>query len=54
MTRTQYIIGRKLDILELGKTLGNITDACRKLGISRQHYYEIKKAIQEEGLEGLL
>jgi len=54
MTQTQYIIGRKLNILELGKTLGNISDACRKLGISRQHYYDIKKAIDEEGLEGLL
>jgi len=54
MTQTQYIIGRKLNILELGKTLGNISDACRKLGISRQHYYDIKKAIEEEGLEGLL
>ena len=54
MTQTQYIIGRKLNILELGKALGNISDACRKLGISRQHYYDIKKAIEEEGLEGLL
>jgi len=54
MTQKQYIIGRKLNILELGKALGNISDACRKLGISRQHYYDIKKAIEEEGLEGLL
>jgi hypothetical protein len=29
MTQTQYIIGRKLNILELGKTLGNISDAWR-------------------------
>jgi len=54
MTQTQYIIGRKLNILELGETLGNISQACRKLGVSRQHYYDIKKAIDEEGLEGLL
>lgn len=54
MTQQQYIISRKLNILELGATLGNISAACRKLGISRQHYYDIKDAIAEEGLEGLL
>jgi len=54
MTQQQYIINRKLSIIDLGKTLGNISDACRKLGVSRQHYYDIKKAIEEEGLDGLL
>ena len=29
-------------------------DACRKLGVSRQHYYDIKTALEEEGVEGLL
>lgn len=54
MTQSQYLIRRKLNILELGHTLGNISEACRKLGISRQHYYDIKSAVEEEGLEGLL
>ena len=54
MTQSQYVIKRKLNILELGETLGNISDACRKLGVSRRHYYDIKSAIEEEGLEGLL
>ena len=54
MTQRQYIIQRKLNILDLGQTLGNISEACRKIGVSRQHYYDIKKAIEEEGLEGLL
>ena len=43
MTQRQYIINRKLNILELGKTLGNISEACRRLGVSRQHYYDIKE-----------
>jgi len=30
-----------------------VSKACRKLGISRQHYHDIRKAIEEEGLEGL-
>jgi len=54
MTQRQYIINRKLNIMELGKTLGNISEACRKLGVSRQHYYDIKTAIEEEGVEGLI
>lgn len=54
MTQQQYIIRRKLNILELGGTLGNISDACRRLGISRQHYYDIKTTLEEEGLDGLL
>ena len=54
MTQSQYLIKRKLNILELGQTLGNISEACRKLGVSRQHYYDIKSAIEEDGLEGLM
>ena len=50
MTHQEYIIRRKVNILELGRTLGNISDACRKLGVSRQHYYDIKKAIDQEGM----
>jgi hypothetical protein len=30
MTQSQYLIRRKLNILELGSTLGNISDACLK------------------------
>ena len=54
MTQEQYVIRRKLNILELGETLGNISEACRRLNISRQHHYDIKSAVEEEGLEGLL
>lgn len=54
MTNDQYIISRKLNIVDLAQTLGNISDACRKLGVSRRHYYDIKSTIEEEGVEGLL
>lgn len=54
MTQQQYIIQRKVNILELGENLGNISEACRKLGVSRQHYYDIKSAVQEKGIQGLL
>lgn len=54
MTQQQYIIKRKLNILDLSAQLGNISEACRRLGVSRQHYYDIKAALEEEGIEGLL
>jgi molybdenum-dependent DNA-binding transcriptional regulator ModE len=54
MTQQQYIIQRKVNILELGEKLGNISEACRKLGVSRQHFYDIKSAVEENGIEGLL
>ena len=54
MTPNQYIIERKLSILDLGQTLRNISEACRKMGASRQHYYDIKTTLEEEGIEGLV
>ena len=54
MTHQQYIIRRKLNILDLAEQIGSISEACRKLGVSRQHYYDIKNALEEEGIEGLL
>lgn len=54
MTQQQYIINRKMNIVELANKLGNISEACRNLGVSRQHFYDIKTAITEDGIEGLL
>lgn len=54
MNKDKYIINRKLNILDLSETLGNISEACRKLGVSRQHYYDIKKAVEEEGVDALV
>jgi len=54
MNQQQYIINRKANIVELADTLGNISKACRKLGVSRQHYYDIKNVLEDGGLEGLM
>ena len=54
MTQQQYIIRRKLKMVELAEQLNNISEACRKLGVSRRHFYDIKGALEEEGIEGLL
>ena len=54
MTTQQYLIERKLNILELGEKLGNVSEACRRLGVSRRHFYDIKAEVEENGIEGLL
>lgn len=54
MTKGQDIIRRKLNLVDLGEVLGNFSEACRKFGVSRQHYYDIKNTIKEEGIEGLM
>ena len=53
MTTQDKLIKSKLSLLELGEFLKNISQACRINGCSRQHFYDIKKAYEEYGLEGL-
>ena len=53
MTTQEKIARSKLSILELAEYLKNVSQACRINGVSRQHFYDIKKAYDEHGLEGL-
>jgi hypothetical protein len=53
MTTQEKIAKGKLSILELAEYLKNVSQACRINGVSRQHFYDIKKAYDEHGLEGL-
>ena len=54
MTTKEYLIQRKLNVLDFADQMKNITEACRKMGVSRQHYYDIKNTLAEEGIEGLM
>jgi uncharacterized protein YutE (UPF0331/DUF86 family) len=54
VTEKQYLISRKLNVLDFADQMKNISEACRRLGVSRQHYYDIKNTLAEEGVEGLL
>ena len=49
MTQNQYVIRRKLNILELGETLGNISEACRRLGVSAQRNTREENARTKQG-----
>lgn len=53
MTTEQKLIRRKLSLIDLAEYLQNVSQACRINGVSRQHFYDIKKAFAEEGIEGL-
>ena len=53
MTVQDRIIRSKMSLLELAEYLQNVSEACKIHGVSRQHFYDIKKAYEEHGIEGL-
>ena len=53
MTTQDKLVRRKLSIIELADFLKNVSQACRINGVSRQHFYDIKKVYDEHGIEGL-
>ena len=53
MNAEQKLVHQRLGILELGKALGNVSEACRRRGVSRTQFYEYKRRFREHGLRGL-
>lgn len=53
MTTQEKLTRKKLSLLELAEFLTNVSQACRINGCSRQHFYDVKQAYEEHGLEGL-
>ncbi len=53
MTTQDKLIKKKLSLLELSEFLHNISEACRINGCSRQHFYDVRQAYEENGIEGL-
>lgn len=50
---TKNELHHRLSLLELAQALGNISEACRRQGISRTQFYEYKQRFQKMGLDGL-
>jgi transposase InsO family protein len=53
MTTQEKLIKSKLNLLELGAYLGNVSEACRTLGYSRDTFYRLKNRYEEAGIDGL-
>src|SRR5579871_2139074 len=53
MSTREKLIKARLGMLALAEELQNISWACRRAGISRSHFYEIKEAFEKWGAEGL-
>lgn len=52
-TSAEIIYHRRVRLLDLAEELGNVSAACRQLGISRTRYYDWKHISDRYGLEAL-
>ncbi len=51
MTRAEKkVVKQRLSALQLAEALGNVSEACRRRGMSRSQFYEYKRRFQTHGV----
>jgi transposase InsO family protein len=53
MSTREKLIKARMGMLALAEQLSSVSVACKRAGISRTHFYEIKEAFEKYGREGL-
>ena len=51
---TKTVIKHKIGLLNLAEELGNVSKACRIMGLSRDTFYRYQKAVDQGGIEALV
>ena len=53
MTEHDVLVGFRLRLFTLAEELGNVSSACRAMGVHRSTYYRLKRKVDRWGLEAL-
>lgn len=53
LNRTEKVIRHKVGLLNLAEELGNVSKACRVMGVSRDTFYRYRQAVEEGGVDAL-
>lgn len=53
LNSNQSIIKHKLGLLNLAEELGNVSQACKVMGLSRDTFYRYKTAVEDGGVDAL-
>jgi Winged helix-turn helix len=53
MSHDDVLFGYRLRLFTLAEELRNVSEACRRMGVSRQTYYRLKRQMDRWGLEAL-
>lgn len=54
LNNNEKVIKHKVGLLNLAEELGNVSKACKVMGLSRDTFYRYKAAVEEGGIEALI